>query len=567
MSTEDGQLSIAFNGEFYNYIEIRDELKRLGHQFRTHTDTEVLLLGWKQWGLELLPRITGMFAFVVHDRINHQLHAARDGFGIKPLLWYADREQIAFGSELPTICRLVDLKKKLNLQSAYDYLVHGKYDHTRETFVDSVFHLEPGHVLSLDLNSNVDLRQPMLTRWWWPETAERKPHSLNDAAEELRELFLKSVRLHLRSDVPLGVALSGGIDSSALVCAMRHLEPSLPIQTFSFIVPGSTINEEPWIDMVNAHVKASPHKISIDEGELVANIDAVILAQGEPFGGASILAQYRVFQLAKECGMKVTLEGQGGDEVLGGYAGYPAERLHSLVEQGRLIQAFKFCRAWSKWPGRSLRRSLGGFAAQISPSPIQNYLNSHRGARNIDWIDLWQLAHQGVELRSPHTRIKTASSRGRRLAGALRRDLTGDTLACLLRHADRNSMRWSLESRVPFLTIELADFMLSQPEELLVSNAGRTKHLFRIAMQGIVPEQVLERRDKIGFAPPDQAWTKYLLQTVPHWLESANRFPFLRIKELKRHLQTITSGRTEFDLSAWRILNFCRWAELNEVAS
>jgi asparagine synthase (glutamine-hydrolysing) len=566
MSIDGGQLSIVFNGEIYNYIELREELKRLGHQFTTHTDTEVLLVGWKQWGVDILPRITGMFGFVLFDSVKRQLHVARDAFGIKPVFWYADENRIAFGSELPTVCSLLRLKKQLNLQRTYDYLLHAKYDHNDETFIQSVFQLGPGHLLSLDLNDSVDFRRPKMTRWWIPNTQARKPVPIAEAADELRARFLESVKLHLRSDVPLGVALSGGIDSSALVCAMRHLDRNLPIHTFSFIVPGSSINEEPWIDRVNSHVGAIANKVSIKESELVSNIDAVILAQGEPFAGASILAQYKVFELARRNGMKVTLEGQGGDEVLGGYRGYPAERLHSLVEQGHLIKAAKFCYGWSKWPDRLLRRALGGFAAQISPTPIRNYLNSHRAARNTGWLDVNLMRDQGVLMGSPHTRIEIVSKRGRRLVGALARDMTGDLLPHLLRHADRNSMAWSLESRVPFLTIGLADYTLGLPEEYLVSNEGRTKHLFRIAMQGIVPSEILDRRDKIGFKPPDQAWTKHLFQTVPHWLDSVQRFPFLNADKLRTHLQTTTRSESEFEMSAWRILNFLRWADLNDVS-
>jgi asparagine synthase (glutamine-hydrolysing) len=206
------------------------------------------------------------------------------------------------------------------------------------------FHLEPGHVLELDIASG-RLAKP--ARWWQPQIAERRDLGFAEAAEQLRERFLDSIRLHLRSDVPLGAALSGGIDSSAVVCAMRHVAPDAAINTFSYIARGSVVSEEGWVDRVNQHVGAVPHKVVVSANELAADLDDMIQAQGEPFGSTSIYAQYRVFRLAREQGVTVTLDGQGADEMLAGYNGYPGQRIRSLVEQGSYAEAWHFLHEWA----------------------------------------------------------------------------------------------------------------------------------------------------------------------------------------------------------------------------
>lgn len=556
MHSADGLVSIVFNGEIYNYRELRDELKLLGHRFASDSDTEVLLTAWRQWGQDGLSRLVGMFAFVVFDREAATLTCVRDAFGIKPFFYALERGNILFASEIPAIKELKQEKAELDWQRAYDYLVHGDYDSGSRTFLDGVLHLQPGHVLELDIASG-RLAEP--ARWWQPEIAERRDLGFAEAAEQLRERFLDSIRLHLRSDVPLGAALSGGIDSSAVVCAMRHVAPDAPINTFSYIARGSVVSEEGWVDRINRHVGAVPHKVVVSASELAADLDEMIQAQGEPFGSTSIYAQYRVFRLAKEKGVTVTLDGQGADEMLAGYNGYPGQRVRSLLEQGSYSEAWHFLDQWARWPGRSRLAGAKRVVAEFTQGPFYDFLRRLNGMRDLPaWINAGPLEGKGIIRRYPRLR-STRSESGRRLAAELALSLTQRGLPALLRHGDRNSMRFSVESRVPFLTRELADFLLSLPEAYLISPGGETKHIFRAAMRGLVPDDVLDRRDKIGFATPEQEWLFGMADTVRSWLRIDLNLPFLNQAEVLREFDLIVAGKKPFSWQVWRWINFSRW--------
>jgi asparagine synthase (glutamine-hydrolysing) len=556
MHSGDGRLTIVFNGEIYNYLELRAELEQGGRRFSTRSDTEVLLAAWDAWGPRALQRFIGMFAFVLLDRGRQQIVVARDGFGIKPLYYAMDQDGFRFASELPALRALRTGSSQVNWQRAYDYLVHGEYDFGDATFIEGVRSLPPGHLLTLDLRPGA---VPELVQWWSPQT-QAVPHvPFDEAAERLRALILGNVRMHLRSDVPLGAALSGGLDSSAIVCAMRYLEPDADIHTFSYIATGASVSEEHWVDRVNQHVGARAHKVSVTPEELAVDLDDLIASQGEPFGSTSIYAQYRVFKLAKECGMTVTLDGQGADELLGGYNAYPGQRVRSLVDQGRLGAACQFLHAWSRWPGRSLWQGIKRVAGAYSEGQLYQSLRRLDGMDVMpDWIRPGPLREAGVHLAFP-TPHNGYDQPGRRMMGSLAASLCQRGLPALLRHGDRNSMRFSIESRVPFLTHQLADFTLGLPEEYLVSLKGASKHLLRAAMRGIVPDAVLDRKDKIGFATPEQQWLLGMADTVRGWLAEDIGMPFLDQERVVAEFDLVVSGRRAYTWQVWRWINFIRW--------
>jgi len=408
MTLPDYSVSIVFNGEIYNYRELRTELQVDGFVFTSDSDTEVLLAAWKKWGRDCLPRLVGMFAFVVFDHAAGTLTCVRDAFGIKPFYYAVEDGNFLFASELTAVKALKSNKVLLDWQRAYDYLVHGDYDSNSSTFFEGVVQLLPGHLFTVDLKTGA-LNQP--ERWWLPSIKERLDLSFADASELVREQFLQNIRLHLRSDVAIGAALSGGIDSSAVVCAMRHVEPSLPINTFSYIARGSEVSEEVWVDRVNDHVGAVPHKVVVSADELARDLDSMILAQGEPFGSTSIYAQYRVFQLAKEQGVTVTLDGQGADEMLAGYSGYPGQRLRSLIEKGHLGEAWSFLDEWSKWPGRNRMAGAKRCVAEMTQGTLYQALRSLNGMNALPaWINGEPLVERGVIQRFPHQRSDLTAS-------------------------------------------------------------------------------------------------------------------------------------------------------------
>lgn len=560
MMSRDGRYAMVFNGEIYNYRELRKELSGLGHAFHSDSDTEVLLSAWEQWQSECLSRLDGMFAFVIHDRQSRRLICVRDAFGIKPFFFECQPGRFLFASEQPALLTLRGEAARVDWQRSYDYLVHGDYDSQERSFVEGVRHLLPGHMVEVDLASG---RTETPRCWWRPDTRQSSRFTFNQAAEAVREQFLHNIRLHLRSDVALGAALSGGIDSSAVVCAMRHVEPDLPINTFSYIAQGSDLSEEKWVDRVNRFAGAKAHKVTASGQDLMRDLDTMIRAQGEPFGSTSIYAQYRVFQLARENGVTVTLDGQGADELLAGYSGYPGYRLLSLLDRNRFYAAHDFARRWSRWPGRSYKLACMELGRVVLPDALYGKARGMLGRDfSPSWLKVNMLAEAGVVLRETRPPLALAD-KGRRVVGQLAKSLQQRGLPALLRHGDRNSMQFSIESRVPFLTIPLAKLLLSLPEDYLISSSGETKSVFRAAMRGIVPDDVLDRRDKIGFATPEKDWLLAMAPQLRDWLQDCQDIPFLDRESLLKSFDAVAAGKTKFTWQVWRWVNFVRWYRLS----
>ena len=563
MASACGRYWIVFNGEIYNYRELRRELAGMGHSFQTESDTEVLLYAWKQWKEACLTRLEGMFAFVVYDAEDKTLSGARDGFGIKPLYYAQQPGRLLFASELPALLALRrDEPPRANWQRCYDYLAYGDYDHTAETFFEDVLTLRPGHRFTFQIG---DPRTISQEQWWQPDTRELSRMSFEDAAAAVREQFLRNVQLHLRSDVPLGATLSGGIDSSAIVCAMRHLEPDLPLHTFSYVAANDRRSEEAWIDRINDHVGAIAHKVEAGPSDLARDLEQLIQLQGEPFMSTSVYAQYRVYQLAREKGITVTLEGQGADEMLAGYAGFPGQRLMSMLEQGKVLEAQRFAYRWSRWPGRRYGQAWQYLAAAALPDTLFQWARRHRSpAPPANGLKLDILSDADIDLRYRRP-ARAPEARGRRVVENLAHALQHRFLPGYLREGDRNSMQFSVESRLPFLTLPMANLLLSQPEDFLISPGGETKHVFRAAMRGIIPDAVLDRRDKIGFETPEDRWLADMAPTVRGWLEHGKDIPFLDHHAILRHFDAVMAGRSRCTNQLWRWINFIKWHELSGV--
>ena len=389
MISHDKSKVIVFNGEIYNYQELRSELHSKGRIFTSNTDTEVLLHAWDEWGADSIDRFVGMFSFAIFDITSKKLTLVRDAFGIKPLFYYLSEDEIMFASELPALLCLLQKGQQLNYHQILNYLLWNKYDNSSETFYENIHQLEPGHLLSIDIETYSKAHYfPKSIRWWQPSIRVNTNITFEDAAYHLRELFLKTLRLHMRSDVPLAAALSGGLDSSAIVCGMRYLEPELELHTFSYIPNEKNVSEEKWIDLVNSHVHAIPHKVFIGCNDLSNDLDDLVRCQGEPFMSTSIYAQYRVFKEASKFGIKVMLDGQGADELLAGYDGYPRSRLLSLFSDFKFLASIKFIRNWSKWPNRSAVKAILLYFDALLPNKLKKFLYSsyHPGVKS-EWID------------------------------------------------------------------------------------------------------------------------------------------------------------------------------------
>ena len=556
MSTADGRYWIIFNGEIYNHIELRNELQDAGHRFRSHSDTEVLLAAYAHWGRQALTRLVGMFACAILDTRERRLFLARDHFGIKPLYYLSSQNRFAFASEIKALLNLPDVRRVVNADRLYLYLRHGLTDHGADTMFAEIRQLPAAHYMEITLEGSSSF-EPV--RYWQPDLDRRETASFEEAAVELHELFLENIRLHLRSDVAVGAALSGGMDSSSIVGAMRYVEGSqLDLHAFTHVAEEPSINEEHWADLAAQAAGAVIHKTRPTADELVADLDRVIAIHDEPFGSTSIYAQYRVFALARHCGIKVMLDGQGADELLAGYKGYAAARMASLVTAWRWIEAARFLKRASRWPGRNrLWMETGQFLLHpILQNPIRRLVGQPLLPA---WLNgSWFAAREVVP----------TPLRARRSPDVLRHELhhtlTVTSLPMLLRYEDRDSMAHSVESRVPFLTPDLVNYVLGLPEEFILDGEGASKAILRRAMRGIVPDVILDRKDKIGFSTSEQRWLTGLRPWVDRTLhsEAAAAIPAIERGAMHAEWRSILDGTKAFDFRVWRWLNLIRWTEL-----
>jgi asparagine synthase (glutamine-hydrolysing) len=386
----------------------------------------------------------------------------------------------------------------------------------------------------------------------------------DDAGERLRELFLNSVRIHLRSDVPVGAAFSGGVDSSANVTAMRALSGnSLELHTFGFVPEDPALSEERWMSLVADEVGAELHMVTPRPEELLADLDDLIDVQAEPFGSTSIYAQSRVFRLARDAGIKVMLDGQGADELFAGYRHYLPARLSGLVAGGQLVSAARFLSALRSLPGASPARVSSWAVGAALPTAAQAPIRRLAGRPLVpEWLDADWLTARGVSLGDPWRDSGGTTLRAQRLISVQ------STLRTLLRYEDRNSMASSIESRVPFLTPALAEFAAGLPDDYLIAPDGTGKFVLRRSLRGLVPDPILDRRDKIGFATPESSWLRALGPWIDNVLDSdpARAAGPLRVPQIRARWAAAESDSGTVDPATWRWLNLIRWVDRFAVA-
>lgn len=543
-------LAVCYNGEIYNHLELRAELEQLGHRFRSASDTEVLLHAWLQWGTDCLQRLNGMFAFMLLDpREPATLHAVRDRFGVKPLYVSRVGGLLAFASEIKQIRALPGFAHRLDEDMARDYLAYGLMDHTARTLDAGVSQLRGGERASLRLDD------PALTldvRRWYDLPASAPIRSRRDAAEQLRHLLDDSVRLRLRADVPLGSCLSGGLDSSAIVClahrALRDANGGAGQMTVTACFEDERFDEWRFAQQVARGTGASAVRVWPSIERLQAELDVQLWHLDEPVGSTSQFSQWCVFDGAADAGLKVMLDGQGSDEQLAGYAGSDAPLYAGMLRRGALgsmaVEVASFRRRNGHLPMGQLL-----IAARSAMPGIDAFLPKRLAPRVM--APSWLIAPDAMRRSDP----------SRDLASHLRRQLLDTSLPLLLRYEDRNSMAWSVESRVPFLDFRLVEFLAAQPDAFK-SHRGVAKVLLRDAMRGVVPNAILDRRDKMGFVTPEQRW---LTQDATQWFRSGVDLALdaapdlLRREPVHAMMDAMIAGSMPFTFEPWRILCFGRW--------
>lgn len=478
-------LHLVFNGEIYNYRELRTELQGLGHDFRTEGDGEVLLHAWAQWGERALDRLNGMFAFAVWDDRGGELTLCTDPFGEKPVFWCRDGGRFAFASNIRALREAVPSIGAPREDALAPFLALGLMPAIEDSFLAGVQRLPGAHRLRLGADGEVDVR-----RYWTPAQVDVPAH-YPEAVAALRELLVDSIRLRLRSDVPVGTSLSGGVDSSAVVALAGSLASDATRHAFTASFPGFARDE--WEHAAHVAREAGVvehHRVLPTAEEALADLDVLVRDQEEPFGSLSIYAQWRVNRAAHEAGVTVLLDGQGGDELFGGYPGTAGWALRSAGPRAAL--------AGIRAGGPVRSEVLIAYGAELLPRAV-----AHRHRRRM------ASPYVGAAVTDAAVRVEPVVPAGGTGASPLRRELLRQcfhtSLPQLLRYADRDSMAHSREVRLPLLDRRIAEFGLSAPPHYLYGD-GWTKRILRDAVRDVVPAAVLDRRDKVGFEPPQAQW-------------------------------------------------------------
>jgi len=488
---------VTFNGEIYNYLELAERLKQDGEQLLTNSDTEVLLAAYRRWGERCLSQFNGMFAFAIYDADRRVLFCARDRFGEKPFLFRAGNEFFAFASEYKSLMRIERTIERIDDVRLARFLFHPSQglDDGINTVFPGICQLPPAHSLTLD----IDRLTWRIARYWdvQPDTTSAAMTE-KDAQHHFRDLLTDSIRLRLRSDVPQGSCLSGGLDSSAVVCIARTLlGDDTPYDTFTGRFPGSKSDEGEWADEVVRAARTRSHVVEPKPEGLLAEIANFAWHNELPTGSSSQYAQWCVFRLAKQAGITVLLDGQGADELLGGYEQYFEPYLASLTPQERATERAKIAERYPLGltsPRQRLSRSLPRRAAHGLAGAMNAGSDAAFGLN-------WQVADRMYRaLPKPDHAVGFHP-----LAAALHRDMLSATLPVLLRYGDRNSMAHSREVRLPFCDHRLAEFVFSLPPAYLMGEA-ETKHLLRGALVDILPDKIRTRWNKQGFVPPQVDW-------------------------------------------------------------
>ena len=555
MNIDDGAVWIVFNGEIFNYIELREELAARGRRFTTGTDTEVLLHAYDEWGTACLERFNGMWAFAIWDTRRRRLFMARDRFGIKPFYYTWDGARFAFASEPKALLSLDWISAEPDDRAVADYLVHSRVDCFRWTFFSAVQRLDPGCFIDAGFN---DATLPGQTRWWRLEdTLHDPPASDEECAERFRELFESSVRFRLRSDVPVGTCLSGGLDSASVVCVARPwLEPGNQKAYSAVFDPSFAEDETQWVDEVVGFADVESHRVTPSSERLVEDIQQFIRTQDEPFGSTSQYSQYSVFRLARENGTTVTLDGQGADEELAGYHYLFPVHVAGLVAAGKPFEAMREFGAFVRRTNATVPASVLATGAGFLPHRAMiRWANRYDASRSISWVN-GDVVRRAAGIGDP-----TVPGCFDRLNGRLYELFAVSSLPALLRYEDRSSMAFSIEARLPFLDHLLVSFLFSLPARHKIRD-GYTKYVMREAMRGIIPERVRTRTDKVGFATPEASWWRGDLLPFVRDVFGDRRTRARRLYDTEKLLTLVganTAGKVHAGRAIWRALCMELW--------
>jgi asparagine synthase (glutamine-hydrolysing) len=544
MQFSDAGLTITYNGEVYNYPDVRKELEALGHTFNNRSDTEVILHAWAQWGPECLHRFNGMFAFVILDHKRNELFAVRDRFGVKPLYYYMHGETLYLASEIKQIKTAPGYSLNLNEKAIYHYLANSAVDHTDATFDTRIKHLPQGHYLHLKLADPANSYQ---IKQWYELKPRKWQGSYEEAAVRLRELLTDAVNVRLRSDVPVGSCLSGGLDSSTIVCLAAELlkqrGETAGQETVTACYDIAQYDEWQHAAEVIKKTNARPHRTFPKFIDLQNELNEFIWHQDEPVTSTSMFSQWCVFKATNKAGLKVMIDGQGADEQLAGYGG------NDLAFYAGLLQKRQYGALWDE--ARHYKQEKGHWPKGFLLNAMKLNAGKQLPVYTVDWLTPAQPA--SLFPQPAHS-----------LQQNLLRQIYGEPLPALLRYEDRNSMAWSIESRTPFMDYRILEFTLGLPERFVYKN-GTRKAILRTAMTGVLPDSITNRRDKMGFVTPEEMWLKgegkdWFMNGID---KVCSQFggTILNVAATRQYVTGMIEGKIPFNFVPWRLLCLGQWYE------
>ncbi|WP_284643839.1 asparagine synthase (glutamine-hydrolyzing) [Paenibacillus silviterrae] len=546
MHYQDNEYTITFNGEVYNYLELKKELKEFGYKFKSNSDTEVILASYCHWGTDCVNKFNGMWAFAIFDKKKQQIFCSRDRYGVKPFYYYNNDNQFIFGSEIKQLLTFLP-SKKVNKRILLDFLISNYSDHTEETFFQNIRKLAAAHNLIYDIKAN----SFKIYRYYSIEKITEVENLSYESSEKLYgEAFKKGIALRLRSDVKVGTCLSGGLDSSsvATVAAVINNEKTdIPFSAITAVSTQSNNDESGFAKIVADHSQMNWIKAEPTYEDFVNSLDHIVYSQEEPFGSPSLTMQYFVMKAAKDNGITVLLDGQGGDETLLGYEKYYAAYYATIFRKKGLLAALKAINDSSRNNSKMnikyiIMYLVGGLSSSLRykfyswrhrylkefPTQIPQHIKDFSKA----CLDEFEL--QELEIRSSN-------------------------LPILLRYEDKNSMAHSIEARLPFLDYKTLGIALSLPGNVKI-HEGWTKWILRKVMDKQMPGEIIWRKNKFGFEAPEEQWLKKHEGIMIEEIMQSRILDSISNKNKLQRLFNSLDKRTK-----WRLYSIALWEKRFEV--
>ena len=544
MASPDHRHWLAYNGEVYNYRELRGKLENLGYHFQTRTDTEVVLFALLEWGIGAFSRFNGMWALAWYDTQTGNLILSRDRFGIKPLYYALNSNVFYFGSEAKFFRPLIKLT--MNEKTALAYLAFCYLDHSSESFYNEVNSLPPATYASYNA-TNGSISQHVY--WTLKDVHKDVFITQDEAARQFEEIFESSINLRMRSDVPVGTLLSGGLDSSSIVCNLRKTASAEDeeLHFFSAVFHEKEFSEKQYVTKIEkAYQGLRPHYVYPKPGDLLKHLDSLCYTQDFPFRSLAVFSQNKLYQEVRQSSaVAVLLNGQGGDELFGGYTAHYYSLMLSYLFSLRFSSFMRELHSFSQNRSKSSRHVLSSL---LKLSMIHVFRTLFSARLTTGPCGVFKRARM---VRAPVFSWDPFESN-------LKENLHYSALPEYLRYEDRNSMAYSLESRLPFLDYRLVEWAFSLPAKLKIAGS-KDKAVIRDAVSSYVPADIVNRRDKMGFVSPQEIWQKQQLKPLLDEAVANIVLPSLNRKKLKEYYGSYENNRDKNWPFWWRIASLYHW--------